>query len=247
MIQSDENFIRYYDKLFLNKDYTKETNYILNSFERYGTGKINNILDVGCGTGAHTIEFANLGYNITGIDVDKQMIDLAKTKTNKINFIYDEINKHKFNNKFELVFSFFYVVNYIETIKELNDFLSGVYKNIGKGGIFVFDGWNGNRIPVDPPQKKEIIIKEKNFYAKGYLYPNYDAFNNASLFNYKININDNGKEVKYENTLPQTYWSPLVLKQLLYDAGFTDVIIFGHLSHKIATIEDYKLCWICQK
>ncbi len=247
MIQSDKDFIKYYDKLFLHKDYSKETNYILKSFEKYSDIKLNQILDLGCGTGAHTIEFENMGYNITGLDLDKQMIELAKTKSDKIDFFYGNINDFSFKNKFELIFSFFNVVNYINTIKELSNFLSGVYKNLKKGGVFIFDGWNGNRIPIDPPQKKEIIIEDNNFYAQGYLYPNYDAFNNIALFKYQISVNDNGKSIMYENTLPQTYWSPLILKQLLYDVGFSNVNIFKHLSYKIATIENYKLCWICQK
>lgn len=247
MNQSKENFIKYYDKLFLNKDYSKETQYILKSLKIYSELKLKNILDLGCGTGSHTIEFFKQGYNIIGLDLDKQMINLAKNKTQKINFIYGNIKDYEFNTKFELIFSFFNVLNYIENYSEMIAFLTGVYKNLKAGGVFVFDGWNGNRIPLDPPIDKEIIINEYNLHAKGMLYPNYDAFNNQAKFHYIININDAGKHIKIEYYLPQTYWSPLILKQMLYQIGFSKVETFKNLTFEKASIDDYKISWICKK
>ncbi len=247
MPQNNNNFIKYYDKLFLNKDYSKETQYILKSFKIYSDLEIKNILDLGCGTGSHTIEFYKLGYNIIGFDLDEQMINLAKSKTKKINFIHGNIHDYKFDTKFELIFSFFNVLNYIENYSDLKSFLEGVYKNLTAGGVFVFDGWNGNRIPVDPPKNKEIVINEDNFSAKGMLYPNYDAFNNQAKFHYVININDSGKHIEYENYLPQIYWSPLILKQMLFQIGFSKVEIFNNLTLEKASIDNYKISWICKK
>ncbi|MBA7690848.1 Ubiquinone biosynthesis O-methyltransferase [subsurface metagenome] len=49
-------------------------------FFQYYFRKINtsSILDVACGSGRHSIEFAKIGYQITGIDVDPHMIELAR-------------------------------------------------------------------------------------------------------------------------------------------------------------------------
>src|SRR3989344_1196173 len=38
------------------------------------------ILDVGCGTGQATLLFAQRGYDITGLDVGQEMVDIAKKK-----------------------------------------------------------------------------------------------------------------------------------------------------------------------
>ena len=38
------------------------------------------ILDLACGTGNYSIALANLGCKVTGIDLDEQMIDLARVK-----------------------------------------------------------------------------------------------------------------------------------------------------------------------
>lgn len=38
------------------------------------------ILDIGCGTGRHSIELAKRGYNLTGIDLSENMLTLRKKK-----------------------------------------------------------------------------------------------------------------------------------------------------------------------
>ena len=38
------------------------------------------ILDIGCGTGRHSIELCKRGYRVTGIDLSDSMLDKAKEK-----------------------------------------------------------------------------------------------------------------------------------------------------------------------
>ena len=39
------------------------------------------LLDIGCGTGRHTIELSKRGYTITGIDLSDSLLKRAKEKT----------------------------------------------------------------------------------------------------------------------------------------------------------------------
>ena len=56
--------------------------------------KNSKVLDVGCGAGMVSLELANQGYEIEGIDVSKKMINLCEEQFKSL-----EINKDKFKFK----------------------------------------------------------------------------------------------------------------------------------------------------
>lgn len=64
------------------------------------------ILDVGCGTGRHSIELASRGYSVTGIDLSESMINKAMEYTGKlglnIDFKVADARELKFKNEFDL-------------------------------------------------------------------------------------------------------------------------------------------------
>ena len=65
------------------------------------------ILDVGCGTGRHSIELAKRGYEVTGIDLSASQLKRAKEKASaqnlSINFERHDARKLTFVNEFDLV------------------------------------------------------------------------------------------------------------------------------------------------
>ncbi|HSW68149.1 MAG TPA: methyltransferase domain-containing protein, partial [Bacteroidales bacterium] len=42
--------------------------------------KLAKIIDIGCGTGRHSIELAKRGYTVTGIDLSQSLLNKAKEK-----------------------------------------------------------------------------------------------------------------------------------------------------------------------
>ncbi len=73
----------YYDVIYGMKNYDGECESLIGYFERFSEKKIKSILDVGCGTGNHSIRFAEKGYEVVGIDLSEVMINQAKDKARK--------------------------------------------------------------------------------------------------------------------------------------------------------------------
>lgn len=61
-------------------------------FKQVFLGKNLKILDVGCGTGELSILFSEMGNKVTGIDISKNMLNVAKTKAKscKVDIIFEE-------------------------------------------------------------------------------------------------------------------------------------------------------------
>ena len=74
------------------------------------------MLDVGCGTGNHTIQFLKKGFNVYGIDTDEKMIEKAIAKNSMIFRCCDIYNLKPPHTWFNLTVAMFNVVNYIENV-----------------------------------------------------------------------------------------------------------------------------------
>lgn len=76
-----ENFALLYDKLMLDVDYKKRTEYVLSLFCEYDR-KPTLMLDLCCGTGSFSTEFAEKGIDVIGVDVSNEMLMSAREKAN---------------------------------------------------------------------------------------------------------------------------------------------------------------------
>nr|WP_207745930.1 class I SAM-dependent methyltransferase [Clostridium sp. D53t1_180928_C8] len=64
---------------------------------------ISSILDVGCGTGILVNELKNMNFDVSGIDISKDMIDIAKEITKGIEFFVSDMKNFKLNKEFDMI------------------------------------------------------------------------------------------------------------------------------------------------
>lgn len=91
------------------------------------------ILEVGCKAGELTKKLFDLGYDITGIDNDIRLIRKAK-KGNKIKFLYSDLKKYDFINKYDAIIYF--------NNTFINDFyliFNEMYIHTNNNGLIIID------------------------------------------------------------------------------------------------------------
>lgn len=70
-------FADFYDELMYDVDYKKRAAYLMRLFKKYGKApKL--LLDVACGTGGFSNEFAKLGVEVIGTDISEEMLNVAR-------------------------------------------------------------------------------------------------------------------------------------------------------------------------
>ncbi|MBN1621752.1 MAG: class I SAM-dependent methyltransferase [Endomicrobiales bacterium] len=106
---------KWYEKLFTNyaktydtESFTKGTLQEVDFIEKEIKHNKNiKILDVGCGTGRHSIELAKRGYDVSGIDLSKNQLAHARRKANdacvQVSFFQKDARKFVMPQKYDLV------------------------------------------------------------------------------------------------------------------------------------------------
>jgi tellurite methyltransferase len=95
-----------YNAYYLEKDYFGPPSEDLIVFFENNTDR-GTLLDVGCGQGRNAILLAQMGYEVTGIDISKvgvqQMVDAARRKNISVQGIVDDIYNFSYPNDYKFI------------------------------------------------------------------------------------------------------------------------------------------------
>ncbi|MFZ4546232.1 MAG: class I SAM-dependent methyltransferase [Bacteroidales bacterium] len=98
-----ENYGQKYDSESFTQGTIGECDFIENELSH---NKSVTILDVGCGTGRHSIELTKRGYSVTGIDYSESQlaraIEKAEIQNLRIDFQQQDARNLTFNNEFDI-------------------------------------------------------------------------------------------------------------------------------------------------
>lgn len=104
------------------------------------------ILDFGCGHGRHLLKLYEEGYDITGLDVNKDYLEIIRSQTgNNINLIHADGRFYTGNEEYDVV------INMETSIGYLSDngnrkLLSSIYNCLKPDGLFLLHVFNREAI-----------------------------------------------------------------------------------------------------
>jgi 2-polyprenyl-3-methyl-5-hydroxy-6-metoxy-1,4-benzoquinol methylase len=151
----------YYHLLYNNRSAEEAEEFIKKISLRLDIRKKAKVLDAACGSGRHSRSLAALGFEVTGIDLSKNNIALAKNFANAhLKFeVFDM--RHVFAAKqFDYVFNLFSSFGYAEN--ELDDIqtIKAFAANLKTGGTLVLDYINSESA-VKNLKPREIIVRNE--------------------------------------------------------------------------------------
>jgi SAM-dependent methyltransferase len=91
-----------YDENEYTKNTVREVDFLLEELELQPGASI---LDVGCGTGRHSVELAKRGYAVTGLDLSAEMLAKAEEAATasgvQVEWVHADATRFSFPNKFD--------------------------------------------------------------------------------------------------------------------------------------------------
>ncbi|MFH1442330.1 MAG: class I SAM-dependent methyltransferase [Candidatus Omnitrophota bacterium] len=236
-----KNFLKYaqyYNVLYKEKDYKKEVDYVSHLIKCYAGNNKKTLLDIGCGTGRHAIEFTNKGYETAGIDKSAEMIKIARTtaeaKEKKIKFYLCDSARFNLNRKFDIVVSLFHVMSYQTTNELVLNTIKNAYRHLNNNGMFIFDFWYGPAVIIQKPSVRIKEFNDKEVLIKRTAVPKMNFNDNTVDICYKIEIRNkknNSIKVFTEHHIMRYFFLP-ELYLMLETAGFRVVKCLKWMSLK---------------
>lgn len=150
-------FAYLYDNLINDVDYKKWADYYFNIFQRYGLTNPKLGLDLGCGTGSLTTEFASRGIEMTGVDLSEDMLMVAREKSAGMDILYlnQDMCSFELYGTVDFIVSSLDCMNYITDKRDLLKVMKLANNYLNPRGLFIFD--------INTRHKLENVIGNNTF------------------------------------------------------------------------------------
>ena len=181
-----QDYAYYYNAFYQDKDYKKEAKDAERLMKKWRSGKTESLLDLGCGTGRHDVEFMEMGYQVTGVDLSAQMIGIAQKNGSGIEYQVADIRDYTPKKSYDWVISLFHVMSYQNKNKDILDAFWTAAKAVRQGGIFIFDFWYGPGVLSDKPSVRVRTAEDRDYILYRIAEPFMRVEENVVDVNYKV-------------------------------------------------------------
>ncbi len=133
----------FYDGINADIDYKKWADFIEEIFKRECKQRPELVLDLGCGTGKMTVELAERGYDMTGIDISAEMLDIAMSSAEAVGhdilWLCQDMREFELYGTVDAAVCCLDCINHLETAADLEKCFSLIHNYLIPDGIFIFD------------------------------------------------------------------------------------------------------------
>ena len=249
-----DKYSRYYDLLYSDKNYEVEVDFVDGLLKKY-CESARTILELGCGTGGHASYLSQRGYDITGVDLSDEMLDIARQKQQSstdavcgsTSFALGDIRTVFFNRTFDAIISLFHVVSYQTTNDDLLATFNNVKRHLSPGGVFVFDCWYGPGVLTDPPVTRVKMFSGNGLSITRIAEPVMHTTENVVDVNYRILLVDDetGHLEELKELHRMRYLFAPEIELLLQQCGMKLIMKGAWLSERQPDLQSWNAYFVC--
>ena len=199
----------YYHILYKNRN-TKEAVVLIDNIVKLISPPKNALfLDLGCGTGRHSIHLNKKGFCVHGVDLSKKSLMQAKQHENKtLSFHLKDMRQFCNKKKYDVIINLFTSFGYFEKDSDNKKVFQNIEASLKHNGYFVIDFFNSNKVVRDLKKKEQkqidnIIFKINRRHDNKFVYKDIyitDKKNNYT-FTEKVRLINKEQFINYSKNL----------------------------------------------
>jgi SAM-dependent methyltransferase len=184
------------------------------------------ILDLCCGVGRHSVEFARRGFAVTGIDITPSYLEAARETAEaaglEVEFILGDVRRFSRPGSFDLCVNLFTSFGYFRTKDEDISLLANCARNLRKGGFFILETLGKEVAARDFVEAEEFERGGSKVRTEYAVVGPWEALTNRWMLRKPGSFVDRSFDLRL--------YSGIEMIESLKKAGFASASIFGSLA-----------------
>lgn len=245
---SYSSFAAFYDSLQSDVMYEQRAGYIAKLFKKYDRLPTQ-LLDVACGTGGFSLQFAKMGMSVTAADPSPEMLSVAQKKASAtdldIMLVCQSARDTKLPYAVDGAVCCLDSINHIIDKRELKASFRAVAAAVKDGGLFIFD--------VNTPFKHRNIMSGNTFVIENddvyCVWQNSDCEKNGivGICLDFFGKDADGKYIRTTEEFAERAYTDEEIRGMLEPAGLEVVAVLGDMSFKAPKACDERVIYVTKK
>lgn len=242
-MEAYRSFAGVYDMFMDNVDYDRWSAYLTGLLKEADI-RDGLVLELGCGTGSMTLRLAQAGYDMIGVDISEEMLQIAQEKKEKsgcdILYLLQDMTEFELYGTVRAVICVCDSLNYLLEEEEILSVFRLVNNYLDPGGLFIFDF---NTIHKYETMGETTIAEnrpEASFIWENY----YDEKERINEYDLTLFIREGEGELyrKYEEVHYQRGYTLEKFKELLKKAGLEFLSAWDGFTKKPPAPDSERIC-----
>jgi SAM-dependent methyltransferase len=129
-----------YNVIYADKPYADEARFVVERLEAALGRRPATLLDLACGTGRHAAEFAAMGIEVTGVDINEELLTQAREQLPGAEFVAQDMTDLDLGGaRFDAITCLFDSIGYPQRNELVIAALAGARRHLADGGAFAFE------------------------------------------------------------------------------------------------------------